>query len=547
MKKEIFLPLTALFSIFLIVFFSCKRELSFERKDPVKESKYWFNKTYDRLLTLKNGKLVGGNNYPDWRFAKVYKPKGRMYDIVEMPLLQNIRHRLVLQTDNAEKNNYKISSVKKLLIFTNGSDHHFDAIMTIVPDKEFLKTNFDISTINTENVPSNFNGYILFERFDGRALKNFKYKNGIIKSVVKLTPVANNNNSTSVHVAQIRPPYIQDKCTSCESFYNAGDVISNENDGANCQGLESICAMLQDLPQNEDLMCEQDIYTLECNCGGMTVSSEGCSWIMEYYGDGGNGGGNTYNPNVGENISVDTSISNNFPCLDTLLQQMPNCNIEAQKILHNTFNVNTKINLHFQIDWSVSQNSLTDAETTPGTGTWNTPGGGVDTIWNYTDTIKLNPYTITNAAKEYLVSVIYHEAFHAYLNWQFYRMGAGEVDSTYIINRFPIFWTTYFTSTYTSQHEQMASSYVNALAELVKLYYNPLAPDSIRNIVSNSLAWGGLEETTSWLQPGRDTCRINSDNQTARNYFNTQQYSSTTCGTIIKSAINDLKLLSPCH
>lgn len=252
-----------------------------------------------------------------------------------------------------------------------------------------------------------------------------------------------------------------------------------------------------------------------------------------------------YNPNIAASITIDTSISNNYPCLTQLLTEMPNCNAETQKILYNVFGRKTAINLHFEMDNNLALDTLTDAYATDGSGHLVTVPS--DTTYHYSDTIKINPFILQRASKEYLVGVLYHESFHAFLNWELYRMLNGETDSNYLKHHYPIFWASLFTNTYESFHEQMASNYTTSMANLIKLYYNPSAPDSIKNRVSNSIAWGGLEGTTAWRQPGRDTCRINSDNKAARNYPSPQTYSTTGCGSITKSAITDLKLTSQCH
>lgn len=253
-----------------------------------------------------------------------------------------------------------------------------------------------------------------------------------------------------------------------------------------------------------------------------------------------------YNPNEAAMITLDTSITNNFPCLKTMLTQIPNINRETQRIMKNIFNMNTKINLHFMIDWSYSPSDLTEAEATPGDGSWLNSSGLVDTIWNYRDTIKINPHYVQSAAKEYMAGIIFHEAIHSFVNWNFKRFGAGEVDSNYIKTRFPIFWNNL--PSYESQHEQMAQNWVAAIKAVVKYFYTSTSASAgLKDSVANSIAWGGLENTVAWRQPGRDTCRINSDNQAARTYSSAQTYTSTTCGSITKSAITDLKLNSPCN
>jgi len=252
-----------------------------------------------------------------------------------------------------------------------------------------------------------------------------------------------------------------------------------------------------------------------------------------------------YNPNEAAAITIDTSITNNFPCFTAMLLQIPNINREAQRVLRDVFNANTKVNLHFKIG-TFSPTDNTEAEATPGAGTWVSPGGTIDTIWNYRDTILINPRYLRNAAREYMAGVVFHEGIHAFINWNFQRMAAGEVDSNYIKARFPIFWRNL--TSWDAQHEQMAATWVDRIAAIVKLFYtNPNASNALKNRVSNSIAWGGLEGMTAWKRPGRDTCRINSDNMSARDYATPQTYTSPGCGSITKSAITDLKLNAPCN
>jgi hypothetical protein len=256
-----------------------------------------------------------------------------------------------------------------------------------------------------------------------------------------------------------------------------------------------------------------------------------------------------YDPNNAASIIIDSSISNNYPCLTNLLQTIPNINKEAQLLLDSTFNVSSYVNLTFAIDPNLGINN-NPALTYP-TSVQTIYAGGVS---YFNDTIFINPYYVNNATKEFMVSVIYHEAIHAYINYQFYRYSVGEIaDSNIIKSQFPIFWNQ-LSNTYAltgsifplEHHEQMAQSYVNTIKNLVLPFYNPIASQALKDRVTSSLAWGGLRQTTTWRLPGKDTCQINSDLLTASRANQTTVYSSGSCPQTV-SDITMLKLSQPCN
>jgi hypothetical protein len=256
-----------------------------------------------------------------------------------------------------------------------------------------------------------------------------------------------------------------------------------------------------------------------------------------------------YNPNNAANIKIDTSISNHYPCLTDLLQTMPNINREAQLLLDSTFNVKSYVNLTFAIDPNLGVNN-NPALTYPTSVQTLFSGGAA--LFN--DTIFINPYYVNNATKEFMVGVLYHEAIHTYINYQFYRYSIGEIaDSNIIKAQFPIFWNQ-LSNTYAltgsifplEHHEQMAQSYINTIKNLILPFYNPIATQILKDRVTSSLAWGGLRQTTAWGLPGKDTCQINSDLLTSSRGNQTTVYTSSSCPMIV-SDITMLKLSQPCN
>lgn len=248
-----------------------------------------------------------------------------------------------------------------------------------------------------------------------------------------------------------------------------------------------------------------------------------------------------YNPNEAANIIIDTSISNNYPCLSILLTNMPNINRETQKFMNNAFGLQKNVHLVFAM--KASLDTLTDAETASPV-LINNPNSSI-----FKDTIYLNPHSIKNATKEYTVATILHESFHAYYNYLYTLYTLNMIDSNRIKTETPLFWelgvSPNATQPWISQHEEMAYTYLGAIESTVKYYYNPLAPDSVRNRVSRNIAWGGLEESTIWALPGRDSCRIWADINAARNTYYTPTLNTGGCPNYSYSH-HTLSLSEPC-
>ena len=291
--------------------------------------------------------------------------------------------------------------------------------------------------------------------------------------------------------------------------------------------------------------CEISEYD-ECLLEGV-FSTEDCACL--FFGICSSpGGGGEYDPNIADNIQTDTSIINNFPCLDSLLtQSLPNANQEAQKLLHNVFGVSIHTNLLFKIDWALDSLNTTSAYTTPGFAAFNQASSTL----HFFDTIMLNPYVVRHASKEYLIATIYHESVHAYVKFRYQQWVFGQISDSTFLNEFPLFWPNYaspLNQTERIEHETLALSYTNTIANLIKLYYNPSANASLKNQVSTSLAWEGLRETTVWKFPGVDTCKINAQNIAARNTSMIYYYGGIGTGCPAQTVRYDsLGLSLPCN
>lgn len=221
---------------------------------------------------------------------------------------------------------------------------------------------------------------------------------------------------------------------------------------------------------------------------------------------------------------------------------MPNANKEAQLLLDSVFNVKAHVNLTFVADPTM-QGSSRAAMTRPSS--FPLPGTS-NIIANFHDTIFINPDFVNSASKEYMVSILYHEAIHAYMNYNINLFLNHVIDSNKLKEMFPIYWATIAPgSADQAHHEQMASSYVNTIKELIKPFYNPIAPLITKERGIRSLAWGGLTKTSPWKSLGSDTCQINADNLGASRYGFTAYYNTPDCSTIGESIA--LKLSPPCN
>ena len=85
--------------------------------------------------------------------------------------------------------------------------------------------------------------------------------------------------------------------------------------------------------------------------------------------------------------------------------------------------------------------------------------------------IRLNQNILLNSSKEYILSTIYHEILHAYLESKLIKDSNGR----YII---------------TDQHQDMATKYVTLMSGALKIGF-----PSLSNSEAWALSWGGLEKT----------------------------------------------------
>jgi hypothetical protein len=127
------------------------------------------------------------------------------------------------------------------------------------------------------------------------------------------------------------------------------------------------------------------------------------------------------------------------------------------------------------------------------------------------DTISLNRlFFAANGSKEYLASLVIHEAVHAYINWCKVLFVAKEpgVDSSYLQARFPLTWDSLITGNLTEkkQHMIMSEDCIDTMIAIMKRYTNDIGRPK-KALLAKSLAWGGLYSTPKWKNLSKD-CRL---------------------------------------
>lgn len=207
-----------------------------------------------------------------------------------------------------------------------------------------------------------------------------------------------------------------------------------------------------------------------------------------------------YNPYHADTLILDTSISNNFPCVSKIIDTVNNflnANAIAQVALREIFNINRLIRANLKVDWSLTKDSR-DAETDANTNTY--------FELEYSPTIRLNPWVLRNSSNIYIASTIIHEVLHAYIYYMRLQLNNNAITAQTFANLFPIYtpllanYNGVFTiSGSISQHNVIAANLVNLIsAPLHNFHFNSIISNSKKDSIINALAWGGLSKTDTW-------------------------------------------------
>lgn len=209
---------------------------------------------------------------------------------------------------------------------------------------------------------------------------------------------------------------------------------------------------------------------------------------------------NTFNPYNADTLVLDTSVTNNFPCVRPIIDTINNflnANAIAQVALHDLFNLNKLIKAQLKVDWTLTKDSK-DAETDANSNSY--------FDMEYTPTIRLNPWVLKNSSNIYVASTIVHEVLHAYIYYMRFQLNNNVITAQTFANLFPIYTPlisnsngVYTISGSISQHNVIASNLVNLIsAPLTYFHFDQTISTTKRDSIINALAWGGLSSTDIW-------------------------------------------------
>lgn len=539
--KRLLLSLFTVLTIVLIIV-GCRRYFSESAltTDPVKKARKWFHKKFDSRLRINSeGLLTDGNKYPDWKNVRSYQSK--YFTVVETPLLEDIKPVFRFQSDSVS-DSHKITSLRKLIICQAKTGMR-EAIMTIIPRREYLAAHADLSDITIANIPKDFSGIIYFESFNGLFLRGFEFKKGIISVRLTRNP-AKNTTASRTMMNFVYTEIVVANCWHTVYHY----------DGETDQLVSYISTYFEALCTNNSFFVDMsNCSTYEnpfCECDSQDIIWETCG-MPGGIGGPGAGQGEEFDPEVDyDNIIVSQLLRDSFPCLDSLLRfELPNPNYIAQYQLSNTFFTNAHVNLLFDISPTMNADSPI-AKTV-------TQYGWVDddNVFHFTGKVLFNKYYMEHATKEVKVATIAHESIHAFINYVFEAYRRFEVDSNFVKLYFPIHWKhfTGLSPSAETQHKIIADWYTDYIENLVKEHYNPAASDAKKNRYSEALAWGGLAQHAGWTGLAHnsyiwDTCKIKAINFAAENAAGSvgNSINNPGCSSIYMPYTDSLKQTAPC-
>ncbi|MBT2564263.1 hypothetical protein J7E50_16585 [Pedobacter sp. ISL-68] len=174
------------------------------------------------------------------------------------------------------------------------------------------------------------------------------------------------------------------------------------------------------------------------------------------YGDMGSGGGGGTGGNGGEAVfEIKDSVQND--CIKAQLSHAQTAKTTIRNMLNDEFGTN---------NFNDRDIVFYDITTLPDTVAGTTHGNSA-----YSFIINLNENTLPQRSKEYILSTIYHEILHAYMDTQLGKDASGN----YLIS---------------NQHQTMADKYVFLMMGALKVAFPNLSDRD-----AWALSWGGLEDT----------------------------------------------------
>lgn len=487
MKKLPQLPLLALLSLFVFVL-ACQKEISPDSLEfNVGAAKEWwygsFRKTTDYINIDWDSPIappIGSSTkkYPNWKKAIAYKKSG--FNIVELPLFYNTNNILLpgMQDLNNTTEGVRIAKtvIHKLLLIKK--QNHSVAVRTcsIIPSPSYAqKMGYDISQINLNSIPSDFEGYLMIAKWELKLVNLIEIKSGKpvrkIRLVSKYIPILTNKTTETCASAM----YVPQWHWVC-AYVPTGDAIADQE---YCQeiGHWYDSGGTYEFPPCNDPGQNIPGPLEECM---LTGNMDDCYCLLWGIGCGNDPNGNTEPLPLLQNNVVD-------PCLHAMVENAISldCRNKIATFINNVYSNSQLNHLYFRDAILQAPHNGDDAYTITAP------------IVNMTElktTITLNNSQLGSATREYIAATILHEVVHAWIDYKY----PVPVENA-------------------QQHELMASTArFNIMRNaLMEMFPNMSSQDA------SDLTWGGLGSTILFnTLPPAEITRIQQVNIAYKNHTN---------------------------
>lgn len=480
-----------------IIIVACQKSDSYSNKNeniPISEAKeFWygnFRKSADYTSINWSSPLAppsgsSTKKFPDWKSAIFYQKAD--IKVVEVPLYYQT-NKIILPPSmkelyqTTEGDRIARSAMHKLLIHKMPNGESVVRITTIIPSAAYAKeNNYDISHINLDKLPANFDGCLMIAGWDESIINIVEVEDGRIVRKLKLgrrkdLAVQKNSGVMMEQLVCPDPVWVPNWIRNCV-YVPSGD---------NVQTIEEYCAEHGEWVDYGDWFipeCYDDGNgepepdpLLDCLTG---PNPENCFCDLYGLGCDPEGGGGQPLPNV-MNVVDDPCIKSSVDNAISL-----DCRNEITTFINNVFVNNEEFHLHFSDHAFLAPDTNLDAKTSTG------PMANLTETMTY---IRFNNSKLSGASKEYIAATILHEVVHSWIDYKF----PVPVDNA---QQHALMMST-------SRFSQM----VNALMEM---YPNLSQQDA------EDLTWGGSYDTIEFsnLTPVEQTRIIerNIDYKTRRN------------------------------
>ena len=465
----------------LFIIHSCKKDLTKQEQtltDPdITKVKDWYQSNfpaYTAVHNVKSGLSTSGTNTtlpseldqyidPDWANTNKYNRFNK--DVYEIPINPDNKFAAALQNGNsgkfyANKDNSKTS----FLILRDSAGYHA-YVMTIIADSSYLKGGLGKLARNTYNKrDSAFAGMVFYFTPKGTYISSYRYKDGQLVSSGSNTTTAKSAQTTAANGKKVA-----DVVTTCTDWYWVSYVnnveVSRVYMFTTCNTIDNGDGSIGN---GDNVGAPNQCPPGSTSIKAIHVTDNGNPSDDLDGGDGSTGVGFP-EPQLTPCAVPIADILNNVkdPCLNKMVNVTINQNIttEINEMIQGVFGNPSYLNLTFTDQVPISQPNR-DAE----------EGGNFSSNGDLTSVdIYLKAATLSGSSKEFIAATIMHEALHAFMDYQ------G-------IN-------------FDKQHSEMAAKYLNTMAsDLEKMF------PGMTDQVAYSLAWGGLEGTYLYSNPGDVPC-----------------------------------------